>query len=76
MGKDCSGRGHQNTGSGRGIKTDGTAVDLYHALLPTTLTQQFQFRPWQDPEIGHFRAGLSVALNGAHPEPAVAAGFG
>ena len=76
MGKNCSGRCYQDIGSGRGIKTDGAAVDLDHALPPTTLAQQFQFGSRQDSQVRHFGADLSVAVNGADPEPAVAAGFG
>ena len=40
---------HQDIGGGRGINAQCAAADLDHALLPSALAEQFQFRSRQDP---------------------------
>jgi hypothetical protein len=76
MGIGCqSGRGYQDIGGGQGIKADGAAVDLDHALLAASLAQQFQFATRQHPEVGHLGAGFPVTVDGTHTQAPVAAGF-
>ena len=70
-----SGRGHQDVGGGGRIQADGAAVDFDHALLTAPLAQQLQLAAGKKPHIRHFGASAPVAVHGAHPETAVAAGL-
>jgi hypothetical protein len=69
-------RSDQDVCGGGSIKADCAAIDPDHAAPTATLAKQFQFASWQDPQVGHLGAGFPVAIDGANPNSAMAAGFG